>query len=122
MHSGDTKYCSRVLGFLLTGTVFSPAAAVSECGDAIFCISQRLRLLYTHKDTALAYFEGIVKEIEKVGSIHVIGALSLNTKHLKKHLRDDCNGWTVRVGRTIMFALNACSFLQLTIFFLLSVL
>lgn len=70
-------------------------------------------------ETKLAYFEGIEKEIEKVGSIHVIGALSLNTKHLKKHLRDDCNGWTVRVRKTIMFVSNACSFLQLTILFLL---
>jgi hypothetical protein len=49
-------------------------------------------------ETKLAYFGDIDKEIDRVGSIHVIGALSLNTKHLKKHLRDDCNNWTVRVS------------------------
>lgn len=48
-------------------------------------------------ETKLAYFGDIEKEIDRVGSIHVIGALSLNTKHLKKHLRNDCNSWTVRV-------------------------
>lgn len=37
-----------------------------------------------------------------MGSIHVIGALSLNTKHLKKHLRDDCNSWTIRVRKRIL--------------------
>ncbi|KAL7522596.1 hypothetical protein ACHAWX_007291 [Stephanocyclus meneghinianus] len=52
-------------------------------------------------EAKLAFFGGIEKEIERVGSIHVIGALSLNTKHLKKHLRDDCNIWTIRYSENL---------------------
>lgn len=47
-------------------------------------------------ETKLAYFGTIEKDIGKVSSIHIIGALSLNTKHLKMHLREDCNKWTVK--------------------------
>ena len=35
----------------------------------------------------------------------MIGALSLNTKHLKMHLRDDCNNWTMRVRKIGVFSL-----------------
>ena len=56
-------------------------------------------------ETKLAYFGDIENEIDRVGSIHVIGALSLNTKHLKKHLRDDCNNWTIRVRLELELAI-----------------
>ena len=52
----------------------------------------------------MGHFGTIEKQIERVSSIHIIGALSLNTKHLKKHLRDDCNRWTVKVS-VILFVM-----------------
>jgi dynein heavy chain len=63
-------------------------------------------------ETKLAHFGTVDKEIGKVGSIHVIGALSLNTKHLKKYLRDDCNSWIVRVSSRVLFVEqhNICTF------------
>lgn len=47
-------------------------------------------------EAKLAHFGSIERNIGKVGSIHIIGALSLNTKHLKHHLREDCNKWMLK--------------------------
>jgi len=44
----------------------------------------------------LRYFGEIQKEIENVKSIHIIGALSLNTMHLKTHLIHECNQWKIK--------------------------
>ena len=47
-------------------------------------------------EAKLAHFGSIERDIGKVSSIHIIGALSLNTKHLKHHLREDCNKWMLK--------------------------
>ncbi|KAL3815567.1 hypothetical protein ACHAXA_000299 [Cyclostephanos tholiformis] len=47
-------------------------------------------------EAKLAHFGSIERDIGKVSSAHIIGALSLNTKHLKHHLREDCNKWMLK--------------------------
>ena len=44
----------------------------------------------------LRYFERIESEVERVSSVHVIGALSLNTGRLKGSLADECNRWKIK--------------------------
>jgi len=45
----------------------------------------------------LKSFGEVQKEIEKFSSIHIIGALSLNTKNLKSHLSRECDDWKIKV-------------------------
>lgn len=52
-------------------------------------------------ETKLAHFGSIEEGIGKVSSIHIIGALSLNTKHLKTHLREDCHKWTLKYSQNL---------------------
>ena len=52
-------------------------------------------------ETKLAHFGSIEQDIGKVGSVHIIGALSLNTKHLKTHLREDCHKWTLKYSENL---------------------
>jgi len=52
-------------------------------------------------ETKLAHFGSIEQGIGKVSSIHIIGALSLNTKHLKTHLREDCHKWTLKYSENL---------------------
>lgn len=47
-------------------------------------------------ETQLQYFLEIQKEVGCVSSVHVIGALSLNTMHLKTHLLEECNQWKIK--------------------------
>ena len=47
-------------------------------------------------EAKIAHFGSIERDIGKVSSAHIIGALSLNTKHLKHHLREDCNKWMLK--------------------------
>ena len=49
----------------------------------------------------LSDFGSIERDIERVSSIHIIGALSLNTRHLKTHLREDCNRWTLKYSENL---------------------
>ena len=49
----------------------------------------------------LAHFESIERSIGKVSSIHIIGALSLNTKHLKTYLKEDCHKWTLKYSENL---------------------
>eukprot|EP00957_Ditylum_brightwellii_P204967 15341592-Ditylum_brightwellii.AAC.1 len=44
----------------------------------------------------LRHFGTVEKEVERVSSIHIIGALSLNTMHLKKHLGLECDRWKIK--------------------------
>jgi dynein heavy chain len=46
----------------------------------------------------LRKFGDLQKDINSVSSIHVIGALSLNTKHLKLHLGNECDNWKFKVS------------------------
>lgn len=46
----------------------------------------------------LRYFGSIQTEINSVSSIHIIGALSLNAKHLKLHLDKECDIWKFKVS------------------------
>jgi len=48
-------------------------------------------------EAQLRYFGEVQKEVENVKSIHIIGALSLNTMHLKTHLVHECNQWKIKV-------------------------
>jgi hypothetical protein len=48
-------------------------------------------------EAQLRKFGFIQKEIDSVSSIHIIGALSLNTKHLKLHLGRECDNWKFTV-------------------------
>ena len=52
-------------------------------------------------EAKLGYFGAIEKEIGSVSSIHIIGALSLNTKHLKTHFREDCHKWTLKYSEKL---------------------
>ena len=54
-------------------------------------------------EAKLAHFGSIERNIGKVSSIHIIGALSLNTKHLKHHLREDCNKWMLKYSEYLHF-------------------
>ena len=45
----------------------------------------------------LRHFGDIQGDINSVSSIHIIGALSLNTKHLKLHLGSECDNWKFKV-------------------------
>ncbi len=47
-------------------------------------------------DAELQKFVAVEKEIETIVSMHVIGALSLNTRNLKLQLRNECRGWKVQ--------------------------
>jgi hypothetical protein len=53
-------------------------------------------------DAELRSFGDIQKEIEKLSSIHIIGALSLNTKSVKMHLGIDCDKWKIKVRLSII--------------------
>ena len=48
-------------------------------------------------DSELRGFGEIEKDIERLSSIHIIGALSLNTKSVKSHLSGNCNDWKIKV-------------------------
>lgn len=48
----------------------------------------------------LRQFGMIESEIDNVNSIYVIGALSLNTSHIKTHLKGECNQWKMKVRFT----------------------
>ncbi len=48
-------------------------------------------------ESQLRNFGKIQEEINSVSSIHIIGALSLNTKHLKLHLGNECDNWKLKV-------------------------
>ncbi len=48
-------------------------------------------------ESQLRHFGKVEKEVDLVGSVHVIGALSLNTNHVKTHLRNECNQWKIQV-------------------------
>ncbi|KAL7543927.1 hypothetical protein ACHAXR_013293, partial [Thalassiosira sp. AJA248-18] len=52
-------------------------------------------------EAKLGHFGSIETGIGKVSSIHIIGALSLNTKHLKTHLREDCHKWTLKYSENL---------------------
>lgn len=52
-------------------------------------------------ESQLRYFGQIQKDIETAGSIHIIGALSLNAKHLKTQLAKECNGWTFKYSQNL---------------------
>ena len=55
-------------------------------------------------DTQLQSFGAVEKEVEHVKSIQIIGALSLNTMHLKAHLTNECKQWKIQV-RNLCFEL-----------------
>ena len=48
-------------------------------------------------EAQLRRFSKIQTESDSVSSIHIIGALSLNTKHLKLHLGKECDNWKFKV-------------------------
>ncbi len=45
----------------------------------------------------LRYFGMVEREIDNLNSIQVIGALSLNSSHIKAHLKNECNQWKLKV-------------------------
>jgi len=47
-------------------------------------------------ESQLRHFGSVEKEVESVNSIHIIGALSLNTMHLKTHLINECHRWKIK--------------------------
>lgn len=49
----------------------------------------------------LRNFGDLQVDIDKVSSIHVIGALSLNTKHLKRHLGNECDLWKLKYSKSL---------------------
>lgn len=55
-------------------------------------------------EAQLRRFGKIQVEIDSVSSIHLIGALSLNTKHLKLHLGRECDNWKFKVRRYFLFS------------------
>lgn len=52
----------------------------------------------------LRNFGELQVDINSVSSIHIIGALSLNTKHLKHHLGNECDNWKFKVSKTAYFS------------------
>ena len=56
----------------------------------------------------LRYFGSIQGDINGVSSIHIIGALSLNAKHLKLHLDRECDNWKVKVSSQGIKVLSFC--------------
>lgn len=57
-------------------------------------------------ETQLRRFGTIQKDIEKFSSIHIIGTLSLNTKHLKLHLGQECDKWKFKVCQKLIVVLT----------------
>ena len=50
-------------------------------------------------EAKLVHFGNVEADVERVKSVHVIGALSLNTSHLKKHLEKECHEWKLTYSR-----------------------
>ena len=48
-------------------------------------------------ESELKRFMGVEADIEAVAPMHVIGALSLNTKNIKLQLRNECRQWKVQL-------------------------
>ena len=54
-----------------------------------------------------------------VSSIHIIGALSLNTKHLKLHLGRECDDWKLKVRnrwQRVSFEMQLCLLNEFSMF------
>ena len=52
-------------------------------------------------ETKLRDFSRIEYEVDRVNSVHVIGALSLNTGKLKRSLADECNRWKIKYSEKL---------------------
>ena len=52
-------------------------------------------------ENQLSYFGKVQKDIENTSAIHIIGALSLNTKRLKLTLGKECDFWKFKYSRNL---------------------
>lgn len=60
-------------------------------------------------EAQLHHFGTIQREVNSVSSIHIIGALSLNTKNLKLHLGQECDKWKFKVRLACSYFCCWCS-------------
>lgn len=52
-------------------------------------------------ENQLSYFGKVQKDIENTSAIHIIGVLSLNTRHLKLNLGKECDDWKFKYSRSL---------------------
>ena len=52
-------------------------------------------------ETQLCRFANVENDVEKLASVHIIGALSLHTKHIKSQLRVECKNWKMKYANNL---------------------